>query len=537
MSPLRVRWLAALLCCSSVIIFPPQLAAQQDDLIQNALKEAQKAESRHDWETAREIYEAILGRKDAGVDIRQRYHHAVRRSWQVRRHQDSSYRNEVLSVDYGQALRLCKIVNRTLLDDSIDKKRLDPSKLFNKGLEEFDAALGDPTFVREHIPAEKRGEVAAFRAMLKKKWGGKSKLTREGAIEEIGEVGLAAEFALGLNPTTAVMEFACGACYAIDQYTVYLTPNQLQELAQSLSRSEAIGVGLALTIRDNRIVVADVAMGSPADQAGIAVGDQIISVNKKAAADRSLLAVKELLEGPAGSMVEVAWQTPGAPNVRVASMPRERTVVPSVIGFPYEMTPYYYLKINAFTETTINDVDEALAEMSKKGMKGLILDLRENNGGVFESAINTARKFMSTGIIASAVHQDPKYNQVYHAKNPKALTLPMVVLVDGDTASAAEVLAGALKDTDRAYVIGQTTFGKGCTQCVLRLPKAIGNVPTGGMRLTVARFFSPKGQPYSDRGVVPHFIIDDAMPISQSMLGGPYLTKAIEELDRMTAQK
>ena len=114
----------------------------------------------------------------------------------------------------------------------------------------------------------------------------------------------------------------------------------------------------------------------------------------------------------------------------------------------------------------------------------------------------------------------------------------MVVLVDGDTASAAEVLAGALKDNDRAYLIGQTTFGKGCTQCVLRLPKANGNVPTGGMRLTVARFFSPKGIPYSERGVVPHFIIDDPMASSQSsMMMGPHLTKAIEELNRMAMAK
>src|SRR5207302_8267350 len=101
-------------------------------------------------------------------------------------------------------------------------------------------------------------------------------------------------------------------------------------------------------------------------------------------------------------------------------------------------------------------------------------------------------------------HSDPKYNAVYQARNPGALAIPLVVLIDGGTASAAEVLAGAIKDNKRGRLIGQTTFGKGCTQCILKLPPTPGGVPTGGMRLTVARFFSPEGLPYSGRGVVPH---------------------------------
>jgi carboxyl-terminal processing protease len=110
--------------------------------------------------------------------------------------------------------------------------------------------------------------------------------------------------------------------------------------------------------------------------------------------------------------------------------------------------------------------------------------------------------------------------------------MPMVVLVNGDTASAAELLAGALKENNRATLIGQTTFGKGCTQAVLELPKVAGGVPTGGMRLTVARFFSPKGQPYCGRGVTPHIFIEDAMAQSQANI---FHDRAIVELDRLLA--
>jgi carboxyl-terminal processing protease len=160
--------------------------------------------------------------------------------------------------------------------------------------------------------------------------------------------------------------------------------------------------------------------------------------------------------------------------------------------------------------------------------------LRENNGGVFESAIETARRFLSTGIIASTQHQDSKFNFVYNAKNPNAIALPIVVLVDGDTASAAEVLAGALKDNNRATLIGQTTFGKGCTQCVLKLPNALGGVPTGGLKLTVARFFSPKGVSYSGRGIVPHILMEDRMASPNTDV---YLERAIAELTRVLAMQ
>jgi carboxyl-terminal processing protease len=171
-------------------------------------------------------------------------------------------------------------------------------------------------------------------------------------------------------------------------------------------------------------------------------------------------------------------------------------------------------------------------------MKTLIVDLRDNNGGIFESAIDTANRFLTNGIITSVLYQNPKENVIHHARNPNALNVPVVVLVDGDTASAAEVLAGALKDNDRATLIGQTTFGKGCTQCVLKLPNATGGVPTGGMKLTIARFFSPKGVAYSGRGITPHIFIDDRLAQSQSgMLEDAYLKRAIEELNRITAMQ
>lgn len=538
LATLRHRGMFALLCCSGLLVFTSPIYAIPEADIRKAVQKADSHAAKGEWEAARDLYELLLGQNDPGLKIRDKYHHAQRRAWQLRRHQDQSYRKEVLSISYGDALNLNSVITRTLLDDSTERKRLNPTKLFRKGLEEFDAALNDSRFLEAHVPTARHGDVAAFRAKVAKTWAGMGNLSRAEALKQIGQVALAAEEELGIEPTTVVMEFACGACYAIDEYTVYLTPNQLRELVQSLSRSEVIGVGMVLSVRDNKVVVSNLAMGSSAARSGVNVGDQLIRVNKKNVADLPLLAVKELLEGPLSSTVDLEVLEENATAVRMITLTRERAEVPSVVSFPLMGTPYGFLKINTFTATTGRDVEKALAELNKEGIKGLILDLRENNGGVFESAIDTARRFLLTGIITSTQHQDPKYNQVYDSRNPKALTLPMVVLVDNETASAAEVLAGALKENNRAILIGQTTYGKGCTQCVLKLPNSVGGVPTGGMKLTVARFFSPKGNPYSGRGIVPHILIDDVMAQSQfNLMGGPYVDRAVEELNRVMMQK
>lgn len=542
-SLLRRRCFFALLVSAGFFVAAPSLFAIPENQIRSALNQAEEYEKKSQWEEARQIYESLLGQPDPGLKIRARYHQVMRRCWQARRPTDLSYRKEVLSLEYAQALRLHNVITKELLDGSIEKNALDPTKLFHKGLEELDAALSDPLFLDLHVPADKRGFVPEFRAMLKKTWGNKAAMSRKEAAKHIGDLAMAAEIQLNLNATVAIMEMACGACYAIDEYTVYLTPNQLRELMQTLApRTEAIGVGLVLTIRESRIVVQRVIPNGPADRSDdVKVNDEIISVNKKAVTDLPLQMVRAMLEGPAGSMVEIELLTPGE-TVRSIALPRQRPLNPDLLAYSL-MAPNSaigVLKINHFAESTAQDIQDALAELSaKNGIKSLIVDLRGNGGGIFDVAIDAAGQFLSTGIITSTVNQDTKQSKIYHAKNPKAVTLPLVVLVDGDTASAAEVLAGALKDNDRAILIGQTTFGKGCTQRVLKLPNALGGVPTGGMKLTVERLFSPKGTAYSGRGVVPHFLIEDRMePMSQAnLMGDAALAKAIDELNRLMAMQ
>ena len=170
------------------------------------------------------------------------------------------------------------------------------------------------------------------------------------------------------------------------------------------------------------------------------------------------------------------------------------------------------MRITCFQETTLQEVKEALASLQTVGMKVLILDLRGNPGGLFKSAVQVAELFLPEGIIVvSHTHmqfKDKKMSGPIKVESMNPLLVPMVVVIDGDTASSAEVLAGALKENGRAKLIGQTTFGKGSIQCIIPLEKPPFDKMPGGIRITVAKLLSPSWQPYSGKGIKPNHDFD-----------------------------
>jgi carboxyl-terminal processing protease len=515
------RWTFGIVLLGALSICP-FAAATTADKVRDLKQKAEAFEKQGDWDKACDFYEAILRIQRDLPEIKQRYIHCVRRLWQTRRHSDVSYTKEVLSIEYGQAVHLHNVVRDLLLDRSMERKKLTPARLFKKGLEELDFALADPNFCRQHVPQEYQHKVAEFRAILAKRAGEVALLDRKAAVGEICNIALFAEGYLGLKPTVVVMEFTCGACYALDEYTVYLTPTELRNLCSSL-RGELIGIGITIASQDGKILIQEVELGSPAAKASLMINDQIVRIDKKDVGMLAPEAVMAMLEGPPGSVVELEVLSPTM-GMRAFPIRREPTALASVHDQPIIDSPVGYIKIAAFQESTIKEIDGAIGRLTENGMKALVLDLRGNGGGLFESAVDVAKRFLSSGIIATKQHLDDKSNIVTtlcEAKNPGALSIPLVVLIDNDTASSAEVLAGALKENNRATVVGQPTFGKGCTQYLLKLPDFKGNLPAGGMRLTVAKVFSPKGLPYTGRGVQPDIAVElGAMPTPSMMQGG-----------------
>lgn len=209
------------------------------------------------------------------------------------------------------------------------------------------------------------------------------------------------------------------------------------------------------------------------------------------------LAVFELLCGACSGLDEyAAWLTPAELRLEQASISVQGTGTVEDVQLLEDTIGY--VRVSFFKETTVQEVRDAVVQLQARQMKVLILDLRGNLGGPFESAVHTSRLFLSEGIIAFTQSRLSDWNKTHRSRNPDALNIPLIVLVDSDTASAAEVVAGALKENGRATIIGQTTFGKGSIQCIMPLER----IPAG-IRLTVASIFSPSNHPYTGHGVTP----------------------------------
>jgi carboxyl-terminal processing protease len=490
--------------------------------------QAEQFERLADWEHACQAYDLLLRLDRTQPGIRGRLLHCLRRYWQASRQKDSSYRKEVLTLGYPQALKIYRYVLTSLLESSVDRKALTPMRVVRKGLEEYRYALADPVFLQYNLPTASPAEVAAFRDYLHEVVGPKVRAVRtpQQAVNLVREAAIESLSRFHLNPTTVVMEFTCGACYASDDYTSYLTPAQLRELCEGL-KGEPVGVGLKLASLDGKLVIDQVLPDSPAAEQhdpALAPGQIVAAIDGRPVGDLLPETAMVLLQGEADTLVQIEILSPMGPiHVRLRRRP---VFVPSV-GAALLKRPYIgYVQISCFQETTPQEVDAALQTLLKLEARALVLDLRGNGGGRFEAAIATARRFLASGIITSTQYPDPQQNVIYRARGPAVWTLPLVVLIDGDTASAAEVLAGALKENKRAILVGQPTFGKGCIQQILKLSPRPGVVYPGGIRLTVARFCSPGGQPYNGRGIVPDLIVERSIlaesqePIDEQLEAG-----------------
>ncbi len=501
--------------------FPAALLASPTK-IKTLRVQAMHFEEEGQWDKACDLYEAILqlDRKQAGVQ--KRYIHCLRRYWQVRRHSDESFVKALSRLEQGQALRLYALFLDTLQRNSIGKSKLRMRQLFRKGLDELRWALRDHDFCENYLPMAKQTDIDAFLASLKV-WEHASVSNGREATKHVREICLSAYNFLQLDSTTLVMEFACGACYAVDDYTSYLTPKQIEALYDAL-KGEIVGVGLTPALEANQLVIADIADFTPAAEVmpPLERGDVLVEIDKKLASSMTPMTAVELLRGPSGTTVEIKVRSMSM-GIRTVEL-RRRPILLSSVSYHLETETVGYIHLSSFHEGTTQELDIALASLEKAGAKALVLDLRGNGGGLFSSAIDVARRFLVSGVITSTQHNDAKFNTVYHARNPDALTIPLVLIVDSDTASAAEVVAGALKENKRAILVGQTTFGKSCTQCLVRFPAIVRGVPTGGLRLTIARYFSPSGAAYTGRGIEPDVAVENLIQ---------QLPQALQEAERM----
>lgn len=300
-----------------------------------------------------------------------------------------------------------------------------------------------------------------------------------------------------------------------DPYTSYLQPSELEALSRS-PREEGV-IGLELGQRGGVVQVLSSLDGGPAARAGLARGDELLAIDGEPVTAGALGQALLRLRGPEGSEVLLLVRRPGE-AARELRLSREvmapRSVVSRALGGGFG-----YVRVQQFQERTAREVEAALSSLAGEGAgAGLVLDLRDNPGGLFEEAVSVADLFLSEGVIVSTEGrgQDP---EVWYARPKGTYTVPVVVLINGGTASAAEIVAAALHENGRAPLVGEQSFGKGSVQSLFLLEGG------SGLKLTVARYYTPTHRSLQGEGLRPDVTVREPAGAEDTVLA-----KAVERL-------
>ena len=297
-----------------------------------------------------------------------------------------------------------------------------------------------------------------------------------------------------------------GMVKALDPHTSYLPPASYKEM-QVETTGKFGGLGIEISIRDGVLTVVSPIEETPAFKVGIKAGDKIIKIEEESTLDMTLQDAVSLLRGETGSPVSITIFRDSF------KAPKEFTIVRAIIKVRSVVHKLYkkdigYIKIRSFSKNTSVDLDKALAELEKKEISKLILDLRNNPGGLLNQAVEVTDRFLNReNLIVYTKGRSDEQNMRFTSHDKVAgVSYPLIVLVNSGSASASEIVAGALQDLNRAIILGTPTFGKGSVQTIIPLSDG------SALRLTTARYYTPSGRVIQENGIEPDIIIERKIP-------------------------
>lgn len=322
-----------------------------------------------------------------------------------------------------------------------------------------------------------------------------------------------------LDPKKLSQGAARGMMQALDDpHTLYVDPEG-HKLEMAALEGKFQGIGAVITIKDQILTVIAPIAGSPAENAGIVSGDKILKINDDPTSEMTLIQATLKIRGPTGTPVRLLVLHQDASEPVEIEITRAEIKLDSVVA---EMKDgIAYIRITQFLKSTGNDLRDALKDAIKKGAKGVILDLRDNPGGLLDASVDVVSQFLARGIVVDAVDDDGKHNQLRVKPGGVATNIPLVVLVNGGSASASEIVAGALQDYGRAKLAGSKTFGKGSVQVVRELEDG------SSVHITKAEWFTPNGRPINGTGLTPDFALE--------LKGEDMVKWAIDYLEKLIA--
>jgi carboxyl-terminal processing protease len=297
-----------------------------------------------------------------------------------------------------------------------------------------------------------------------------------------------------------------GAVGTLDPHSSFMTPDEFREL-QIETKGRFSGIGIEIALKDSILTVVSPIEGTPAYQAGMESGDQIVKIDGKPTKNITLMEAVKLIRGPKGSKVTLTINREGFKKPKNFVITREIIPIHSVKARILD-DGIGYIRLTNFQDQTDHDLHAYLKKMKQRlvPFKGLILDLRNDPGGLLEQAVRVSDEFLKSGLIVYTEGRNRNQNMRFYAragKEGKAASVPMVVLINEGSASASEIVAGALKDQKRALILGTKSFGKGSVQTIIPLDDG------SALRLTTALYFTPSGVTINEKGIHPDVVVKE----------------------------
>lgn len=423
----------------------------------------------------------------------------------TRRYQNQSFLG-LLNLSPQQSIALYSEVTQM-----IDSRHLEPSPVqtrVQKGMTNLIYALDNPAFVQANQLQLQAVNVQAYRQALQQAMQSPVQ-SEQDAINLLNWTMQMSQQQIGLRPAATALEFVYGAVESLDKYSAFVPPERNPGASLQME-SSLVGIGVQIEMRDQGAEVVKVISGSPAQSAGLLQGDMLLAVSGQQLAGLDVDHAVSLISGPAGSRVVLGIQRRNQGPFTVTAT-RQSIQLHSVNDIQMlNGTRVGYFKLDKFTATATDEVENALQQLNQQGMQALVMDLRGNPGGLLTAAIQISDKFLPEGTIVATRGRNSADNTEEHATREHTWKIPLVVVVDHNSASASEIFAAAIQENQRGIVVGRTSYGKGTVQTQFPLQTA-----GCGLRITTAKFYSPTGRVMAGSGVTPDVpVAENSNPVN-----------------------
>jgi carboxyl-terminal processing protease len=475
----------------------PAQATSGTAALNEVFRQGSQLESTRQWNEAVTHYEQAVDRHPGYRELQNRLIVARTHLDLARRYADHSFLRSLRKMNSDEWLGVYSEVLAKIQSHYVNLS--DWHSLVERGLTNVQVALTESKCREQHTLQVSFGDVVPVFDNVRRMLADRPVRSREQARNFASYAAQVFNRQVGFPESAVYAEFICAAASALDEYSAYLTGSQLDDVFSQIE-GNFVGLGIEIKSQTDSLLVVRVIPGGPAAESGMLAGDRIVAVNGTRVRATTTDTAADMLKGVAGSEVSVAIQRE-ARQPQALRIVRRRVEVPSIENTTIvdQQMGIGYLRLTSFQKTTSRDLDYALWELNKQGMRGLIIDLRGNPGGLLDAAVEVADKFLEAGTIVSTRGRGFQEDMDYQARLVGTWRVPLVVLLDRESASASEILAGAIRDQRRGTIVGERSYGKGSVQGIFPLHSM-----NGGIRLTTAKFYSPNGKAISGHGVQPH---------------------------------